>query len=80
MKTIHVNKYFFHCYSLLAIILGFMNHYEYEENAELVLLSVAGSLVFLPFELYCSKAIYYICKKQNFTVIYFSSIRTISVT
>lgn len=79
MKLINVNSYMINCYSLLGLILVFMNKFEYDEELEVVLYSVASLLIFLPFEIFCSKVIYHITKKQDFEVKYFNSNRIVTV-
>lgn len=79
MKTINVNSYMLNCYSLLGLILVFMNKFEYDEELETVLIGAISLLVFLPFEIFCSKVIYYISKKVDFEVKYFGSNRIITV-
>ena len=79
MKTINVNSYFLNCYGLLILILVFMNRFEYDDNLEIVLIYIMGSLLFLPFEICCSKILYFITKKQDFTINWLRSNRTVTV-
>lgn len=79
MKTINVNSYMVNCYSLLGLILVFMNEFDYDEELEVILIGAISLLVFLPFEYFCSKVIYYISKKEDFEVKYFNSNRIVTV-
>lgn len=79
MKTINVNSYMVNCYSLLGLILVFMNEFDYDEELEAVLIATISLLIFLPFEIFCSKMIYFISKKVEFEVKYFSSNRIVTV-
>lgn len=79
MKTINVDSYMVNCYSLVVLILAFMNEFDYDEELETVLIAATSLLVFLPFEYFCSKVIYYISKKEDFEVKFFSSNRIVTV-
>lgn len=79
MKTINVNSYMVNCYSLLGLILVFMNEFDYDEELETVLIAAISLLIFLPFEIFCSKVIYFISKKVDFEVKYFRSNRIVTV-
>jgi hypothetical protein len=79
MKTINVNSYMVNCYSLLGLILVFMNKFDYDEELEPMLIAAISLLIFLPFEIFSSKVIYYFSKKEDFEIKYFSSIRIVTV-
>ena len=72
MKTINVNSYMVNCYSLLGLILVFMNEFDYDEELEVILIAAISLLIFLPFEYFCSKVIYHFSKKENFEIRFFS--------
>ena len=79
MKTINVNSYMVNCYSLLGLILVFMNEFDYDEELEVILIAAISLLIFLPFEIFCSKVIYHFSKKENFEIRFFSSNRIMTV-
>ena len=56
-----------------------MNRFEYDDNLEIVLIYIMGSLLFLPFEICCSKILYFITKKQDFTINWLRSNRMVTV-
>jgi hypothetical protein len=67
------------CYSLLGLILVFMNKFDYDEELEVILIAVISLLVFLPFEYFCSRVIYSFSKKEDFQIRFFSSNRIVTV-
>ena len=67
------------CYSLLGLILVFMNRFDYDEELETILIAGSSLLIFLPFEIFCSKVIYYISKKVDFEVKYLYASRIVMV-
>jgi hypothetical protein len=79
MKTINVNSYMVNCYSLLGLILVFMNKFDYDEELEVILIATISLLIFLPFEYFCSKVIYSFSKKEDFEIKFLSSNRIVTV-
>ncbi len=79
MKIVNLNSYMINCYLLIGVIILFMNKFEYNLEWEEYLIYAIGGLIFTPFELYCSKIMYYIMRKENFQTKYFFSERIITV-
>jgi len=79
MKLVNLNKYVLYSYYTIGLIAFFMHSYEYESDVELILIYTMSGLLFLPFEIFCSKVMYYIWKKETFQTRYFWSNRVVTV-
>lgn len=79
MKEIDFNSYIVSCWGLLVLLLVFLNEFQYDEETKNLLIITCGILVFLPFEILCSKIIWFIITKTNFRIKFVYSDRVIRI-
>jgi hypothetical protein len=80
MKQIDFNNYIVYCWGTLILLLVFLHEFQYDEETKNLLIYTCSGLGFLPFEIVCSKIVWFVVSKTNFEIKFLLSNRIVRVT
>lgn len=80
MKQIDFNNYIVYCWGTLILLLVFLNEFQYDVQTQEMLIWTCGILTFLPFEIVCSKIVWFVISKTNFEIKFLLSNRIVRIT
>ena len=80
MKQINFNQYIVYCWGTAICLLVFLKEFQYDEETKNMLVATCTLLAFLPFEIVCSKIVWFVVTKTNFEIEFLMSKRFVKIT